>query len=116
METGGLGLSDYQATGLKSSELVYLQSCCSALSLDPLAPESSQEIATEKFALMFALGPDSSVVERGPEKAGVGGSIPSLATTPSYTTFLSRAIGLYKPTSGDESRRESVTIGYQIFY
>ena len=26
--------------------------------------------------------PDSSVVERGPEKAGVGGSIPSLATTP----------------------------------
>ncbi len=24
--------------------------------------------------------PDSSVVERGPEKAGVGGSIPSLAT------------------------------------
>jgi hypothetical protein len=29
-----------------------------------------------------ALRPDSSVVERGPEKAGVGGSIPSLATTP----------------------------------
>ncbi len=29
--------------------------------------------------------PDSSVVERGPEKAGVGGSIPSLATTPSIT-------------------------------
>ena len=27
--------------------------------------------------------PDSSVVERGPEKAGVGGSIPSLATTSS---------------------------------
>jgi hypothetical protein len=30
---------------------------------------------------MSALWPDSSVVERGPEKAGVGGSIPSLATT-----------------------------------
>jgi hypothetical protein len=29
----------------------------------------------------IALRPDSSVVERGPEKAGVGGSIPSLATT-----------------------------------
>ena len=29
--------------------------------------------------------PDSSVVERGPEKAGVGGSIPSLATTFSTT-------------------------------
>ena len=31
--------------------------------------------------LSFRLRPDSSVVERGPEKAGVGGSIPSLATT-----------------------------------
>ncbi len=30
--------------------------------------------------------PDSSVVERGPEKAGVGGSIPSLATTISDQT------------------------------
>jgi hypothetical protein len=30
---------------------------------------------------IHALRPDSSVVERGPEKAGVGGSIPSLATT-----------------------------------
>jgi hypothetical protein len=29
--------------------------------------------------------PDSSVVERGPEKAGVGGSIPSLATIKSIT-------------------------------
>ena len=32
--------------------------------------------------------PDSSVVERGPEKAGVGGSIPSLATTLSITYDL----------------------------
>ena len=35
--------------------------------------------------------PDSSVVERGPEKAGVGGSIPSLATISEsidYTLFL----------------------------
>ena len=32
-----------------------------------------------RFAFMPR--PDSSVVERGPEKAGVGGSIPSLATT-----------------------------------
>jgi hypothetical protein len=31
-----------------------------------------------RFAFMPR--PDSSVVERGPEKAGVGGSIPSLAT------------------------------------
>ena len=33
------------------------------------------------YCSKFALRPDSSVVERGPEKAGVGGSIPSLATT-----------------------------------
>src|SRR5215472_16410764 len=32
--------------------------------------------------------PDSSVVERGPEKAGVGGSIPSLATTSKSTTYV----------------------------
>src|ERR1019366_3095477 len=43
----------------------------------PVSPEPAQGIATGKFALR----PDSSVVERGPEKAGVGGSIPSLATT-----------------------------------
>ena len=34
----------------------------------------------------LALRPDSSVVERGPEKAGVGGSIPSLATTLNSST------------------------------
>ena len=33
-----------------------------------------------KYPPAIALRPDSSVVERGPEKAGVGGSIPSLAT------------------------------------
>ena len=43
----------------------------------PATPDSAHRIATDEFALR----PDSSVVERGPEKAGVGGSIPSLATT-----------------------------------
>ena len=38
-------------------------------------------------AAKFALRPDSSVVERGPEKAGVGGSIPSLATTSFFFLF-----------------------------
>ncbi len=43
--------------------------------------------------------PDSSVVERGPEKAGVGGSIPSLATTFRRLMAVQRflvAYGLYK--------------------
>jgi hypothetical protein len=43
----------------------------------PATPESRAQNCTVKFSLR----PDSSVVERGPEKAGVGGSIPSLATT-----------------------------------
>jgi hypothetical protein len=34
--------------------------------------------------------PDSSVVERGPEKAGVGGSIPSLATTLKFQQIQER--------------------------
>lgn len=37
--------------------------------------------------------PDSSVVERGPEKAGVGGSIPSLATiTATHTLPILTAV------------------------
>ena len=39
-------------------------------------PESRAGKCNEKSSLR----PGSSVVERGPEKAGVGGSIPSLAT------------------------------------
>ena len=55
--------------------------------------------------------PDSSVVERGPEKAGVGGSIPSLATTPSIEScndecFADLRFGernhLYRKRSGAE--------------
>ena len=37
-------------------------------------------IGSRSTLLEFTPRPDSSVVERGPEKAGVGGSIPSLAT------------------------------------
>jgi hypothetical protein len=49
--------------------------------IDPPSPASSRNSAQE-IATVFksALRPGSSVVERGPEKAGVGGSIPSLAT------------------------------------
>ncbi len=44
-------------------------------------PSGEAGIRAGDCNLQFALRPDSSVVERGPEKAGVGGSIPSLATT-----------------------------------
>jgi hypothetical protein len=54
----------------------------------------------QKLQLKFALRPDSSVVERGPEKAGVGGSIPSLATT--HFTFHS------EPRSGFSERSSVV--------
>ena len=48
--------------------------------------------------------PDSSVVERGPEKAGVGGSIPSLATT-----LESSSCGNVLETARD--LQESVSLG-----
>ena len=48
-------------------------------------PGAAQRRTRVAWSFPAALGsmprPDSSVVERGPEKAGVGGSIPSLATT-----------------------------------
>ena len=66
--------------GLKPASLLYSEGCCRALfegnPTPPAYPDSAQEIATNESALR----PGSSVVERGPEKAGVGGSIPSLAT------------------------------------
>ena len=37
-------------------------------------------LAIPERGVLHVPRPDSSVVERGPEKAGVGGSIPSLAT------------------------------------
>ena len=33
-------------------------------------------------------GQEAQLVERSPEKAGVGGSSPSLATTPKFSTFI----------------------------
>ena len=48
-------------------------------------PISVQTSSGRQVALGTTPRPDSSVVERGPEKAGVGGSIPSLATTFSTT-------------------------------
>ena len=53
----------------------------------PLTRQAIRDETADVWARLAALHgssmprPDSSVVERGPEKAGVGGSIPSLATT-----------------------------------
>src|ERR1700753_3297375 len=52
----------------------------------------------QELQLKFALRPDSSVVERGPEKAGVGGSIPSLATTLKIHHLTSRFAVAFVPT------------------
>ena len=67
--------------GLGEWELVYCHSCCRALYVE--SPTLSGAVRNRRVEMQpkFALRPDSSVVERGPEKAGVGGSIPSLATT-----------------------------------
>ena len=62
-------------------ELIYCSSCCRALYVEFPAFSGSVRNPRVEMQPKFALRPDSSVVERGPEKAGVGGSIPSLATT-----------------------------------
>src|SRR6201992_3316523 len=54
----------------------------------------------QELQLKFALRPDSSVVERGPEKAGVGGSIPSLATTP-FSAWSLRSPSCAEPNLGN---------------
>ena len=54
-----------------------------------------------KDAIEVSLRPDSSVVERGPEKAGVGGSIPSLATTSKSGPLRHRAKNHLNPLSCD---------------
>ena len=51
-----------------------------------------------------ALRPGSSVVERGPEKAGVGGSIPSLATTLSCIAIEPAALVLWRVAHQSRSR------------
>ncbi len=63
-----------------SEELVYLRSCCSTLFVDPPLLSAFAGTRAGKCNEKSSLRPGSSVVERGPEKAGVGGSIPSLAT------------------------------------
>ena len=67
--------------GVGSGELVYWCSCCRRLFVDAPTSTGKAGIRAGSCNVKFALRPDSSVVERGPEKAGVGGSIPSLATT-----------------------------------
>lgn len=62
-------------------ELIYWQGCCNALFVEPRLTSALAGIRAGKCNAKSSLRPGSSVVERGPEKAGVGGSIPSLATT-----------------------------------
>ena len=81
--------------------MVYCFSCCSKLYVELPAFSGSVRNPRVEMQPKFALRPDSSVVERGPEKAGVGGSIPSLATTPSNLKLLPRSIGV-NPARGPE--------------
>ena len=56
--------------------------CAQLLTWPGPPPEAADSDPTQAEAASLDVArPDSSVVERGPEKAGVGGSIPSLATT-----------------------------------
>ena len=59
-------------------------------------PTSPGSAGTRADSINFSsrLRPGSSVVERGPEKAGVGGSIPSLATTFQFLPIYSSRAAL----------------------
>jgi hypothetical protein len=53
------------------------------------------------------------VVERGPEKAGVGGSIPSLATT--YIQILTRIVAIRaKPTASFDQTLDGGLVGPEL--
>ena len=67
--------------GAENGSWYTVKSCCSALQVDLPTCSGFVRIPRVDMQPKLALRPDSSVVERGPEKAGVGGSIPSLATT-----------------------------------
>ena len=74
------------------------------------APRPNREIR-HNLSVDSALGhprPDSSVVERGPEKAGVGGSIPSLATT--FQTTCKSVSPRFHSNSFQLARRDSPRI------
>jgi hypothetical protein len=59
--------------------------CARLLTWPGFLPEIADSDTTwAEAAPLGSPRPDSSVVERGPEKAGVGGSIPSLATTQNF--------------------------------
>ena len=69
----GLGGAGPESLAWREWELVYFYSCCRALYVDVPAFSGNARIPRVEMQLKFALRPDSSVVERGPEKAGVGG-------------------------------------------
>jgi hypothetical protein len=62
--------------------------------------------------MSFVSGQVAQLVERSPEKAGVGGSIPSLATIPNVPRFITlwalRVLG--KPEAGFTIHSESYLI------
>src|SRR5580698_6732716 len=76
LQCGGIGLRRRTpAVGpvwRVDGELVYWLSCCSALFVDLTHPFGSRRNPAQEVQRKSSLRPGSSVVERGPEKAGVG--------------------------------------------
>jgi hypothetical protein len=69
------------ATWLHECRIAILtESLQDTVGVSHLLPAQSGVHSVQDSQLKVSLRPGSSVVERGPEKAGVGGSIPSLAT------------------------------------
>jgi hypothetical protein len=79
-DTGFAGGASFASC--ESVAILTLVACAQLLTWPGPPPEAADSDPTQAEAASLDVArPDSSVVERGPEKAGVGGSIPSLATT-----------------------------------
>ena len=79
---GGRDLRNAEVCARKVIAILTFVACAQLLTWPGPPPEAADSETTQaEAASLDSPRPDSSVVERGPEKAGVGGSIPSLATT-----------------------------------
>ena len=65
--------------------------------------KSASPLPTARLSAKPQNGQVAQLVERGPEKAGVGGSIPSLATIHSKTYAWSISPNLSQGTIGEHS-------------
>src|SRR5207249_2386539 len=84
-----------QITVIVIISLFRTQRCTARVPALRQQPSRVERFATKAASLQLSVGQVAQVVERSPEKAGVGGSTPSLATIiPKYLTKIRRPVVL----------------------